>query len=117
MTIAVCLNCGARKVGAFNPCAECDYEPTDSRDMAEHLLASDHYCSSEELARASAIVKNGTRPRFPDEAVASVVSYMQTMRSEEGPLRRLGGKLTVAAVVLGLGLLLGALPYLFSRLF
>ena len=53
MTAAVCLQCGARKIGALVPCLSCGYEPKEEEEQAKSVLLSDHYVSKEDLANVS----------------------------------------------------------------
>jgi hypothetical protein len=59
VTVAVCLHCGAYKVGAFTLCPACGYEPHDDESLTKHLMVTDHYLSAEQLDDISQRVKAG----------------------------------------------------------
>jgi hypothetical protein len=69
MTVAVCLQCGAFKHGAFNRCRKCGYTPNDDESLTKHLLVTDHYLSRDELEGVSAKVKQGERIQFAPETL------------------------------------------------
>ena len=68
MTVAICLQCGARKIGALVRCLSCGYEPKDEEDKAKSVFLSDHYLSNEDLCNVSEQIKSvgkresGVRP-------------------------------------------------------
>jgi hypothetical protein len=65
MTAGVCLNCGARKIGAFTPCHSCGYQPSTDEDFTRHLLATDHHRSKDELDTIAEAVRHGEPVEFP----------------------------------------------------
>ena len=58
MTVAVCIVCGAYKFGAFVPCKECGFEPTDLADKARSILLSEHNFPKEELDKFSTALRS-----------------------------------------------------------
>src|ERR1700731_3338838 len=68
MTIAVCVNCGSTKHGAFNPCDACNRRPESELDIAYSLALTDHYFSIDVLYQISADMRLGNaRPSLPKE--------------------------------------------------
>jgi hypothetical protein len=67
MTVAVCLNCGAFKHGAWTPCLKCGYAPHDDESYTKHVLVTDHYLSREQLEEVAGRVKAGEVVEFPPE--------------------------------------------------
>ena len=59
MTVAVCLNCGEYKVGAWGVCARCGTAPETDEHLASALLFTDHYLSPEQLNQASQQITAG----------------------------------------------------------
>lgn len=69
MSVAVCLNCGEFKVGAFTYCPHCKYEPHDDESLTKHLLATDHYCDQALLESIAERVKAGVPVTFDAESM------------------------------------------------
>jgi len=68
MTIAICLRCGADKVGALTSCPDCGLEPETQREQAYSLAISDHYFSRQVLREIGAdIAKDGRIPTLPTD--------------------------------------------------
>ena len=67
MTVAVCLECGEIKHGAFTPCRVCGFEPSTGAELAKHLLVSTHHMSRAELKGVSELVNSGEEIYFPPE--------------------------------------------------
>jgi hypothetical protein len=73
MTIAVCLVCGARKLGAFLPCSACDWEPVEDEDLVRSMLLTDHYQPEAELERIGTALAGGTEVVIPEELVQELL--------------------------------------------
>ncbi len=69
MTVAVCLNCGAFKHGAWTPCLKCGCTPNDDESYTRHMLVTDHFLSKEQLEEVAARVKAGEPVEFPPEVL------------------------------------------------
>jgi len=112
MTVAVCLNCGELKHGAFNPCLSCGYEPNDEESLTKHLLVTDHYHTRETLEAISERVKAGEPITFdPDALKAAWVSKAQL----DAQMRQLNrGCLAVLAAIIAIAVI-GVLVYVRSR--
>ena len=68
MTVAVCVQCGAIKHGAFTPCAECGFDPDTELDAAYSLALTDHYFSRDVLDQISSSIRSGRpRPSLPPD--------------------------------------------------
>ena len=71
MTLAVCVKCGAKKLGALTWCPVCHFEPGDDPDNDDDLysmILSDHYFSADDLERFSNGMQDGMpRPRLSVE--------------------------------------------------
>jgi hypothetical protein len=68
MTV-VCLHCGEFKDGLTFPCPKCGYNPSDPRDRAKQMLATDRYHSREELEGIAVRVKAGDAIEFDRQTV------------------------------------------------
>ena len=67
MTVAVCLECGEFKVGAWTVCPKCGYCPDNDESCTKHLLVTDHYQTAEQLQAISDRVKEGQPVNFPPD--------------------------------------------------
>jgi len=75
MTVAVCLNCGELKHGAFTKCFECGYTPNDDESLTKHILVTDHYHDQQTLKAIAERVKAGQAIEFdPDTLKKAWVS-------------------------------------------
>lgn len=62
--------CGAQKFGAFVPCGECGFEPTELADKAKSLGLSDHHFPPAELDKFSRALKDGVGVPFDSISLA-----------------------------------------------
>ncbi len=72
MTLAICIVCGAEKFGAFVPCGECGFEPTELADKAKSLALSDHHSPPAELDKFSRALKDGVGVPFEPISLAVI---------------------------------------------
>jgi hypothetical protein len=70
MTVAVCLECGSMKHGAWTVCASCDHEPADPEDLAKHMMLTDHFVTVEKLEELAARRRQGEPWNFDPQLVA-----------------------------------------------
>ncbi len=49
MTVAVCLECGTLKTGAWSACPNCGYQPEGEEQLARSLIVSDNCVAREAL--------------------------------------------------------------------
>jgi len=97
MTIALCLACGARKSGAFNPCDACLWMPYTDEDRARCVMMSDHHLSEAKLAEYGDALRKGTTLPLPQEVVDRTAAMMKDLPMETAlpvvpghePLRRI----------------------------
>ena len=59
MTVAVCIRCGARKIGAFTSCPGCGFAPVEVGDQAKSLILSDHHLPEDQLDEIAARIQGG----------------------------------------------------------
>ena len=118
MTIAVCLQCGARKIGALVRCRSCGYEPKEEEEQAKSVLLSDHYLSNEDLSTISERIKSGLGVTFAEPSVQNLVESIRVVE-KEGVLGGHKATLITCGVVIVLGVFLGlglmAVSYLVGR--
>ena len=90
MTVAVCMKCGARKVGALTACRECGFEPSTYEDQAKSIALSDHYIAITELSAKGAKIKAGERPVFDetfiDEMARTICENPRSLKMPPGCL-------------------------------
>ncbi|WON72926.1 hypothetical protein [Nitrosospira sp. Is2] len=67
MTTAICLCCGAVKLGALTPCPECRFDPQENGDKAKAAVPTEHFLSQEDLNAVSERIKSGLAVAYPDE--------------------------------------------------
>ena len=117
MTIAICLNCGTQKVGAFTRCPGCSYDPAvepDRRRQAQCLALSDHYLKPDALLKLSQQLKAKVAIPWDEPLLDSLVHQLET---QQNPL--LKAPIGCSYIVWGLiALMLGLLAlviFLFSQ--
>jgi hypothetical protein len=90
MTIAVCVGCGARKIGAWTACRACGLLPQTETDIAYSLVLTDHHFSVEALNKISADMQSGLpRPSLPAEQEAVFLAQAREfLQSPMGALLR-----------------------------
>ena len=112
MTEAVCIKCGAMKVGALTGCPDCGFDPASSReDSAKSLLLCDRFQSMEDLRSIAETIKAGGSPRFDEAAIQALMAQIPA----GGVKVPLGCRVVVwilVAVMIGLAVF-GAYLYLF----
>lgn len=77
MTVAVCIECGAIKHGALNPCPECNFAPDDNEAKARSMIVTDHFLSRPDLDGISERIRNGQPVTYPQEAVDDYVKMFE----------------------------------------
>jgi hypothetical protein len=82
MTIALCLACGARKFGAFNPCDDCLWMPYTDEDRARCVMMSDHHFREAQLAEYGDALRKGTELQLPQEVVDRTAAMMKDLPME-----------------------------------
>jgi len=70
MTVAVCLECGTMKSGAWSPCPACGYRPAGADELARALLVSDNCIARDRLEAMSARRRQGEPWNFDPHLVA-----------------------------------------------
>ncbi len=67
MTVAVCLECGQMKAGAWTPCPACAFQPRGLEELAKALMLSDNCIAPDTLAEFAARRQQGEPFNFgPD---------------------------------------------------
>ncbi len=74
MTIAVCLNCGAMKFGAYTTCQSCGYLPESAEDKAKHLMLTDHYHTRQKLEQFSASISQTGQFDIDEQTMRDFIS-------------------------------------------
>lgn len=77
MTVAVCIKCGATKIGAFVRCLSCGYVPTSEEDRAKSVLLSDHNLTNEDLGDVSKRIKSGLGVTFDETSLQQFVESVR----------------------------------------
>jgi hypothetical protein len=69
MTIAVCLECGQMKAGAWTRCPACSYQPSGAEELGKALMLSDSCIAPDKLAEFAARRQQGEPWDFSPELV------------------------------------------------
>jgi hypothetical protein len=90
MTIAVCVGCGTKKIGAWTTCGACGLLPQTEIDVAYSLVLTDHYFSREVLDQISSDMQRGLpRPSLrPEQETAFRTQAREFLQSPMGALLR-----------------------------
>ena len=104
MTMAICIKCGGKKLGALTPCSDCRFEPVECEDQAKSMLLSDHYLSSPELENASNKLKQGQSIGFDAASVQELAEALALFK----PTYLLGVR-TTSWMTLGVAIVIGVL--------
>ncbi len=117
MTIAICIRCGAQKIGALTLCGGCGYDPTtdtDRRNQARALWLSDRHNTPQALASLGAQLKAGQPVAWDDAVINELVVQLQTQQNAlligKTPIGCSVFVWSLIAVMIGLG---GLLIFLF----
>lgn len=85
MTAAICIKCGAMKVGAFSPCAKCGFTPVSNEDQARSILLSDRNLDPAALKKTGYRIAEGETPAFDETAVAQMAAEFGELRKHVPP--------------------------------
>ena len=77
MTVAVCIECGAIKHGALNPCTECNFVPDDNEAKARSMIVTDHFLSRSDLDGTSERIRSGQPVTYPQQAVDDYIKMFE----------------------------------------
>jgi hypothetical protein len=69
MTVAVCLECGQMKSGAWTPCPSCSFQPRGLEELAKSLMLSDNCIATATLTEFAARRQQGEPWNFGPELV------------------------------------------------
>src|SRR5262245_17248867 len=69
MSVAVCLECGRMKAGAWTSCPHCNYQPHGEEELAKSLMVSDQLVPSDILTEFAARRQLGEQFNFEPELV------------------------------------------------
>jgi hypothetical protein len=83
MTVAICLECGEFKFGAFNSCKECGARPHDVDELALSLACSDHYFDKPTLEQISKIIQAGEEPLIQPELLQWIRAELSSPENED----------------------------------
>lgn len=107
MTAAICLKCGAMKVGAFSPCFKCGFMPESTQDQARSILLSDRNLDASALKDTARSISDGATPKFDEAEVAEMAIEIEQLLKQVPP-RPIGclvlqwGLIALAALLAGL---------------
>ena len=77
MTVAVCIRCGAMKVGALTPCQECQFDPEENEDKAKAMVLTDHFLPQPELETISERIRAGEPVTYPKDMINEYIKTFE----------------------------------------
>ena len=77
MTIAICMNCGAEKFGAFNPCDKCGFAPITEEELAYSMAIIDRHFDHPSLKRIGDQIRAGKRPDLDPEMREAMIDAVR----------------------------------------
>lgn len=86
MTVAICIQCGEEKLGAFTPCRQCAFMPELMEDKAKSLLLCDHFRDVADLRQIGQRIKSGERLTFDEDQIAGMAEEVARMPEAKMPL-------------------------------
>jgi hypothetical protein len=108
VTIAVCLKCGATKVGALTACPTCGFEPTTPDEGARSIFLSDQAHHPNVLPQLAALIAAGKPIPWDEAAVAGWREQLE----QHGPDMPLGCHVVVWLPIIVMFVLLALVLYL-----
>jgi len=100
VTVAVCIRCGARKIGAFTSCPGCGFAPVEGGDQAKSLILSDHHLPEDQLDEIAARIQGGLPVTYPEDTVQQLTEELEAMPPVRMPcLLELGCVGSIAGVL------------------
>jgi hypothetical protein len=108
VTLAVCVGCGAEKIGAWTPCAACRFEPRTSEDKAKALALSDRFLAADELRNVGARIRGGEPATF-DASVLELAKKLEAMPNAKASLGCVLATWGPVVVMLALGVFVAVL--------
>lgn len=79
VTVAVCLECGQMKAGAWTPCPACNYQPRGLEELAKALMVSDNCIAPATLAEFATSRQQGEPFNFGPELVEQFKARVAAM--------------------------------------
>jgi hypothetical protein len=79
MTVAICLECGILKTGAWSACPNCGYQPRGEEQLARSLLVSDNWIGRETLEAMAERRRQGEPWNFDPELVEVMKSRLAAL--------------------------------------
>lgn len=77
MTLAVCIQCGAMKLGALTPCLECQFDPQENEDKAKAMVLTDHFLPKHELETISKRIKADQPVTYPQDMIDEYIKAFE----------------------------------------
>ena len=108
MIHAICLKCGAGKVGAMAPCPRCAFVPQKTEDKAKSIILSDRCARMPVLEKVAERLARGEKLKFDE---SDVHKWSDALESAPKPVKKVAGLTTkqwkFLALALGAGVAFG----------
>lgn len=78
MTRAICMCCGAEKLGAITLCDDCGFQPRSDEQLATSMLFSTPYLPEEEMKSLSETIRQiGGPPALPPDTLNTMIAEVR----------------------------------------
>jgi len=91
MMHAICLKCGAAKVGAMAPCPRCAFVPQKTEDKAKSILLSDRCAKMPMLLKVGEKIARGEKLKFDE---SDVHKWSDALDAAPKPVKKVAGLTT-----------------------
>jgi hypothetical protein len=108
MIHAICLKCGAGKVGAMTQCPRCAFVPAKTEDKAKSILLSDRCARMAMLEKVAEKIARGEKLKFDE---SDVHKWCDALETASKPVKKVAGlttkQWTFLAWAIGAGIAFG----------
>jgi hypothetical protein len=108
MIHAICLKCGAGKVGAMTQCPRCAFAPAKTEDKAKSILLSDRCARMAMLEKVAEKIARGEKLKFDE---SDVHKWCDALETAPKPVKKVAGlttkQWTFLAWAIGAGIAFG----------
>lgn len=106
MTAAVCIRCGAMKIGALTVCRECRFDPATAVDKAKSIVLSDRYLSHDDLDGIATRIRNNEPVGYPEDEVENLAEMIEEEQARTARAGKHLGRIALAVVLAAVAILL-----------
>jgi hypothetical protein len=111
VTVAICIKCGERKIGALTRCRSCRFFPSEPDDIGRSIILSDRHLSIEDLDIVAGAFEEGIAFNYPAKVVRAYAAEAACLPDTRGLKVFVVGIFMVAVIVI-LAIAIGIAVYL-----